>query len=64
MTGDFNNSFYLGAALGFVAGCLGLVAVIRMHCMERPVPHNPHIINNNRDMDIEEKHEMEENRTV
>ena len=31
-TGDFNNSFYLGAAIGFLGGCLSLIVVIRIGC--------------------------------
>ena len=41
MTGDFNNAFYFGAVLGFLAGCLALVIVIRVHCVTNGA-HSPH----------------------
>ena len=34
ITGDFNNSFYLGAACGFLGGCFSLLSAIRLHCCE------------------------------
>ena len=42
MTGDFNNSFYFGAALGFLGGCLALVIVVRVHCVTNGAANSPH----------------------
>ena len=38
-TGDFNNSFYLGAAIGFLGGLLSLMVVIR-NCFSEKSPES------------------------
>ena len=57
LTGDFNNSFYLGAVLGFLAGCLALVIVIRVHCVTNAevTSHKSHVHKNNNNAIIHQK---------
>ena len=37
-TGDFNNSFYMAAVIGFLGGCLSLSIVVR-NCFHKQSPH-------------------------
>ena len=51
LTGDFNNSFYLGASLGLLGGCLAVIIVIREHCCKigtQPTPEDYELGNGNK----------------
>lgn len=51
LTGDFNNSFYLGASLGLLGGCLAVIIVIREHCCKteaKPTPEEHELRNGNK----------------